>query len=108
MDLFRFPANIWHERSPQKKKAPRSPPRGILRGGAINMGGFLIRSGGRIPFILLAGISFGAEAVGRFAAIPVVIQIAAALSSFGMRRSLFEVLKTSAAPLHQSLAILEC
>jgi O-antigen/teichoic acid export membrane protein len=64
----------------------------ILRGGAVNLGGFVIRGGGRIPFIFLAGILFGAEAVGRFAAITIVIQIAAAISSFGMRRTLFEAL----------------
>lgn len=64
----------------------------ILRGGAVNFVGFLVRGGGRIPFIFIAGNFFGAEAVGRFAAVAVILQFAAAVAVFGMKRSLFEAL----------------
>lgn len=64
----------------------------ILRGSLINLSGFLLRSGGRIPFIFFAALLYGAGAVGQFAAIAVVIQIAAAVSVFGMRRSLYDLL----------------
>ncbi len=39
----------------------------LARGGRTNFFGFLLRLAARLPFLLIAGRIYGAEALGRFA-----------------------------------------
>ena len=60
----------------------------IAKGGRTNLLGFPIRLLGRIPFLLIAGRLYGADALGRLASALVVIEFLALLSSMGLKRGL--------------------
>ena len=60
----------------------------IAKGGRTNLFGFVLRLSGRIPFLLIAGRLYGADALGRLASALVVIEFVALLSSMGLKRGL--------------------
>ena len=60
----------------------------IAKGGRTNLLGFPLRLSGRIPFLLIAGRFYGADALGRLASALVVIEFLALLSSMGLKRGL--------------------
>jgi O-antigen/teichoic acid export membrane protein len=72
--------------------APGPPARddiaAIAKGGRTNLLGFPLRLSGRIPFLLIAGRLYGADALGRLASALVVIEFVALLSSVGLKRGL--------------------
>jgi O-antigen/teichoic acid export membrane protein len=68
--------------------ASRDDIAAIARGGRTNLLGFPLRLSGRIPFLLIAGRLYGAEALGRLASALVVIEFVALLSSVGLKRGL--------------------
>lgn len=60
----------------------------LAKGGRQNFAGFLLRLAARIPFLVIAGRLYGAEALGRFASALVVVELAAQLASLGEKRGL--------------------
>src|SRR5207302_2883694 len=47
--------------------APDADMATLARGGRLNVFGFVLRLGGMVPFLLIAGRIYGAAAAGRFA-----------------------------------------
>ena len=68
--------------------ATREDIAAIAKGGRTNLLGFPLRLSGRIPFLLIGGRLYGAEAIGRLASALVVIEFVALLSSVGLKRGL--------------------
>lgn len=68
--------------------APHDDIAAIAKGGRTNLLGFPLRLSGRIPFLLIAGRLYGADALGRLASALVVIEFLALLSSVGLKRGL--------------------
>lgn len=60
----------------------------LARGGRTNFAGFLLRLGARLPFLLLAARLYGAEDLGRFAYATMVVELVAAIATFGMKRGI--------------------
>ncbi|WP_260482963.1 lipopolysaccharide biosynthesis protein [Sphingomicrobium flavum] len=67
----------------------------LARGGRINFFGFVLRLIARIPFLLIAGQFYGAEALGRFAYALIAVEFAAQLGTFGLKRGLAQQLSQS-------------
>lgn len=70
----------------------------LARGGRLNFLGFVIRLIARLPFLFVAGRVYGAEALGRFAYAVLVVELAAQLSTVGLKRGLAQMLATSDKP----------
>ncbi|MEN3748567.1 lipopolysaccharide biosynthesis protein [Sphingomonas sp. HF-S3] len=70
----------------------------LAKGGRTNILGFVIRLAGRIPFLFIAGRSYGPEIVGRFALAVLVIELAALLATLGLKRGLAQALSTTSRP----------
>lgn len=68
--------------------ASRDDIAAIAKGGRTNLLGFPLRLSGRIPFMLIAGRLYGADALGRLASALVVVEFLALLSSVGLKRGL--------------------
>lgn len=64
----------------------------ILLGGVASFGGALIRIGGRLVFVLIAGHLYGSVALGTLAYLTLWIEGAAALAAYGQRESILPVL----------------
>lgn len=64
----------------------------LAKGGRTNIMGFVIRLAGRLPFLLIAGRSYGPEIVGRFALAVLVIELAALVATLGLKRGLAQAL----------------
>ncbi len=64
----------------------------ILKGALAAAGGFVVRSGARILFLLMAGNLYGAERFGMLAYAIAVVETLAAIAVFGQKRSLFALL----------------
>ncbi len=60
----------------------------LAKGGRTNITGFFIRLIARIPFLIVGGQWYGAEALGRLAYAIVVVEFAAQLSTLGLKRGL--------------------
>lgn len=60
----------------------------IAKGGRTNLLGFPLRLMGRIPFLLIGGRLYGADALGRLASALVVIEFLGLLASVGLKRGL--------------------
>lgn len=81
--------------------------RDLVRGAGVNYLGFVVRLGSRAPFLFLAGILYGASSFGVFTFGTTVVETAAALALFGMKRSLNKVMSDAVARdegLHRSVA----
>ncbi|WP_051504483.1 lipopolysaccharide biosynthesis protein [Sphingomonas jaspsi] len=70
----------------------------LARGGRLNFLGFVIRLIARLPFLFIAGRSYGPEALGRFAYAVLVVELAAQLSTLGLKRGLAQLLATTDKP----------
>ncbi|MET0240781.1 MAG: oligosaccharide flippase family protein [Sphingobium sp.] len=70
----------------------------LARGGRINVFGFMLRLGARIPFLLVAGRMYGADTLGRFALAVLVVEFAAQLATLGLKRGLAEQLSVGGRP----------
>ena len=70
----------------------------LARGGRINFFGFLLRLAARLPFLFIAGRIYGAEALGRFAYAVLVVEFAAQIATFGLKRGLAEQLAKTDRP----------
>jgi O-antigen/teichoic acid export membrane protein len=62
----------------------------VVRGARTTFAGFVLRLGGRLPFLLIAGHLYGSEALGLFAYATAVVELVALLAGFGLRRSLLQ------------------
>jgi len=62
----------------------------IVKGARLNFLGFLVRLSSRLPFILLVVALYGNALYGRFIFITTIVELGAALSVFGFKRSLFK------------------
>jgi O-antigen/teichoic acid export membrane protein len=76
----------------------------LAKGGRTNIMGFVIRLAGRVPFLFVAGRWYGPEIVGRFALAVLVIEIAALLSTLGLKRGLAQALSTTSRPHNHVVA----
>jgi O-antigen/teichoic acid export membrane protein len=70
----------------------------LAKGGRTNIMGFFIRLAGRMPFLFIAGRSYGPEIVGRFALAVLVIEVAALLATLGLKRGLAQALSQTQRP----------
>lgn len=76
----------------------------LARGGRTNFTGFLLRLMARFPFLILAARLYGAEDLGRFAYATMVVELAAALATLGMKRGLSGEMARNEAPETHVLA----
>jgi hypothetical protein len=60
----------------------------------------VLRLGARLPFLIIAGRFYGAEALGRFASALVMVELAAQLCTLGQKRGLAQRLSEGASPRH--------
>jgi O-antigen/teichoic acid export membrane protein len=60
----------------------------IVRGARTTFLGFVLRLGGRFPFLLIAGHFYGKEALGIFAYATAVVELAALMATMGLKRGL--------------------
>jgi O-antigen/teichoic acid export membrane protein len=60
----------------------------LAKGGRTNFVGFLLRLVARLPFLVIGGRFYGAEALGRYASALVVIELTAMLCTMGEKRGL--------------------
>ncbi len=67
----------------------------LARGGRTSFFGFVLRLAARLPFLFIAGRWYGADALGRFAYAVIVVEFAAQLATFGLKRGLAQQLSTS-------------
>ena len=65
----------------------------ILRGALATLAGFVGRTGARVIFLFFAGNFYGADNLGRLAAVIAVVEILVTIGIFGFRRSLLEMLQ---------------
>lgn len=72
------------------EKAPeaRADIEALAKGGRTNVAGFFIRLLARIPFLIIGGQWYGAEAIGRLAYAIIVVEFAAQISTLGLKRGL--------------------
>lgn len=70
----------------------------LARGGRTSFLGFLLRLAARIPFLLVAGRIYGAEALGRFAYAVIVVEFVATLATLGLKRGLAQQLSAAERP----------
>jgi O-antigen/teichoic acid export membrane protein len=76
----------------------------LAKGGRTNFFGFVIRLVARIPFLFIAGHFYGPELLGRFAYAVIVVELAAQLSTMGLKRGLAQQLSTTDKPHAQVVA----
>ncbi len=60
----------------------------LAKGGRTNVAGFFIRLIARIPFLIVGGQWYGAEALGRLAYAIIVLEFAAQIATLGLKRGL--------------------
>ncbi|MEO5640460.1 MAG: lipopolysaccharide biosynthesis protein [Sphingomicrobium sp.] len=70
----------------------------LARGGRLNAMGFVLRLAARLPFLFIAGRVYGAEALGRFAYAVLIVEFAAQIAAFGLRRGLAQLLANATKP----------
>ena len=85
--------------------APADDIGALAKGGRTNVAGFVLRLLARIPFLFIAGRVYGADAVGRFALAVIVVELAALLATFGLKRGLAQALSSDEGrpPVHVAL-----
>ena len=72
----------------EKKEAAQADIAALAKGGRTNFIGFLLRLAARLPFLLIAGRLYGADALGRFAYALVIIELGGQLCTLGQKRGL--------------------
>jgi len=81
--------------------------RDLARGAGVNYLGFIARLGARAPFLLLAGRLYGASLFGAYTFGTAIVETAAGMAVFGMKRSLLKFMSEAAVrrePVHRSIA----
>ena len=78
--------------------APADDIAALAKGGRTNFFGFMLRLAARLPFLFIAGRYYGPELLGRFAYAIIVIELAAQLSTMGLKRGLAQQLSTTDQP----------
>ncbi|WP_206364994.1 lipopolysaccharide biosynthesis protein [Sphingomonas panacis] len=76
----------------------------LAKGGRTNIFGFLLRLAARLPFLFIAGRSYGPDLVGRFALAVVVVEFAAQLATLGLKRGLAQAFSDSGERSHTHVA----
>ena len=71
--------------------------RDLARGAGVNYLGFVARLGARAPFLFLAGLLYGEARFGIYTFGVTLVETAAALALFGMKRSLFKFMSEAVA-----------
>ncbi len=77
--------------------AAQRDSRDITRGAGLNYLGFAARLGSRAPFLFLAGLLYGEAVFGRYTFALAVVETAAALSLFGVKRSMLKFMSQAQA-----------
>jgi O-antigen/teichoic acid export membrane protein len=72
------------------RTTPETDARDLARGAGVNYAGYVARLGSRIPFMFLAGLLYGEVRFGVFTFAISVVEVAGALATFGMRRSVYK------------------
>ncbi|MFQ5678360.1 MAG: oligosaccharide flippase family protein [Gemmatimonadota bacterium] len=75
---------------PGARTSPETDTRDLARGAGVNYLGFVARLGARAPFLFLAALLYGEARFGEYTFGITVVETAAALALFGMKRSLFK------------------
>jgi O-antigen/teichoic acid export membrane protein len=70
----------------------------LAKGGRTNFFGFLLRLAARIPFLIIAGRWYGADALGRFAYAVIIVEFVATLATLGLKRGLAQQLSSTDRP----------
>ena len=70
----------------------------LAHGGRLNFLGFVMRLIARLPFLFIAGRSYGPEALGRFAYAVLIVELAAQLATVGLKRGLAQQLANTDRP----------
>ncbi len=60
----------------------------LAKGGQANVAGFFVRLIARIPFLIIGGQWYGAEALGRLAYAIIIVEFAALIATLGLKRGL--------------------
>jgi O-antigen/teichoic acid export membrane protein len=81
-----------------ERAEPSADMAALARGGRINFFGFILRLLARLPFLLIAGRMYGAEALGRFAYAVLIVEFAAQLATLGLKRGLAQQLAQTDKP----------
>ena len=79
----------------------------LARGAGVNYLGFVARLGARVPFLILAGLLYGAARFGEYTFSITLVETAAALALFGLKRSLFKFMSEAVArgeSVHRAIA----
>ncbi|MFN5758847.1 MAG: lipopolysaccharide biosynthesis protein, partial [Sphingomonadaceae bacterium] len=66
----------------------RDDLRALAKGGRTNVVGFFVRLIARIPFLIIGGQWYGAEALGRLAYAIIIVEFAAQIATLGLKRGL--------------------
>ena len=75
--------------------------RALAKGGRTNFLGFLLRLLARVPFLIIAGQLYGADALGRFAYAIMIVELMAVVATLGLRRGIAaELAKDDRPPSH--------
>lgn len=67
-----------------------------MRGALANAGGFLLRFGGRLAFLLVAARLYGAESYGAFVLAAALLELAVAIGGLATKRTLYPLLDRAA------------
>ncbi|MBU6251811.1 MAG: lipopolysaccharide biosynthesis protein [Alphaproteobacteria bacterium] len=70
------------------KPDQRDDLQALAKGGRTNVAGFFVRLIARIPFLIIGGQWYGAEALGRLAYAIIVVEFAAQIATLGLKRGL--------------------
>ena len=77
---------------------PQDDIAALAKGGRTNIFGFLLRLAARLPFLFIAGRWYGADTLGRFAYVVLVVEFAAQLATLGLKRGLAGALAQTERP----------
>lgn len=76
----------------------------LAKGGRTNIFGFVLRLAARLPFLFIAGRSYGPDLVGRFAIAVVVVELAALIATLGLKRGISQALTDADGRPHAHVA----
>ncbi|OWV34624.1 polysaccharide biosynthesis protein [Pacificimonas flava] len=78
--------------------------RALAKGGRTNFFGFVLRLLARVPFLIIAGQLYGAEALGRFAYAVMIVELMAVVATLGLRRGIAAELAKERRPAVETIA----